>query len=141
MRRDSFARLRADRVVELQVRRLVDADDMELLNYEVTTQIQRAGREVVICSDCRFASPVSHEVARVWARAMRQNNREILRSAIVLDPRNTMINLQLERVVRCAIHPGRRLFDDPIRARDWLGASLSEPEREALRELFVEGAP
>ena len=137
----SFARLRAGRIVQLQVRRLADLDDVEALHAEVTAQIRSAGTEVVICSDCRFASPVSREVAHVWARSMRQNNGGVVRSGIILDPANTMFNLQLERVVRCSIHPQRRLFDDVTMVRDWLGVTLSEPEREALRQLLADARP
>lgn len=137
----SFARLCAGRIVRLQVRKLADLDDIEALHDEVTAQIRSAGTEVVIYSDCRLASPVSREVAHVWARSMRQNNRGVVRSGIILDPANTMFNLQLERVVQCSIHPQRRLFDDSTKLCDWLGVTLSRIERDALRQLLDDARP
>lgn len=132
----TFARLRAGRIVHVQIRNLPRIDDINALHAELTAEIQRAGTGVVICSDCRFAPPLSREVAHIWARSMRQINGRVLRSAIMLDPANTMFNLQLERVVRCSIHPDRRLFEDPAQFRDWVGGELSEAEQKALREVL-----
>jgi len=129
-------RVRSDRVVEVNVRRLVDLDDIEWLNAEVSAALRRAGSGAVICADYRAASPVPAKIARVWARGMRKANSEILRSGLLVDPANTMFNLQMERIVRCAINPERRLFTDLDELNDWIGGVLSEPEREALGHLF-----
>jgi hypothetical protein len=131
-----FARLRGSRIVELQVRRLAEVGDVESLNAEVREALARAGPGAVICGDYRSAAPVSREVAHGWARAMRVNNREIVRSGLLLDPANTMFNLQIERVVRCSVNPARRVFDDMATLCDWLGVALSDSERQLLRGLF-----
>ncbi|HXX66401.1 MAG TPA: hypothetical protein VEK07_04415 [Polyangiaceae bacterium] len=67
---------------------------------------------------------------------MRKANTEILRSGLLVDPANTMFNLQIERIVRCAINPERRLFTKREELNDWIGDVLSEPERQALGHLF-----
>jgi len=46
--------------------------------------------------------------------------------------------LQIERVVRCAGNPERRLFVDIDVLRDWIGGPLSESEHKALDRLFSE---
>jgi hypothetical protein len=67
---------------------------------------------------------------------MRESNRGIVRSGLLIDPANTMFNLQVERVVRCALNPARRLFDNIDELRDWLGTALGESDRGALRHVF-----
>jgi hypothetical protein len=134
--RASFARVRAARIVEVHVRRLPTLDDVESLHAQVLAAVRRAGPGAVICADHRFASPLSREVADVWSRNMRGNNGGIVRGALLLDPANTMYNLQVERVVHCAGSAARRLFADIEELRDWVSDALTEPEREALRGLF-----
>lgn len=90
----------------------------------------------MICADHRFASPLSGELADFWSRKMRGNNRGIARAALLLDPANTMYNLQVERIVHCAGSPARRLFTDVEELRDWLSDALPRAERELLRGLF-----
>lgn len=134
--RASFARVRAARIVEVHVRRLATLDDVESLHAQVSAAVRRAGPSAVICADHRFASPLSGEVADVWSRKMRGNNGGVVRSALLLDPANTMYNLQVERVVHCAGSSARRLFAQVEELRDWVSDALTEPEREALRALF-----
>jgi predicted oxidoreductase (fatty acid repression mutant protein) len=58
------------------------------------------------------------------------------RSAILLDPSNTMFNLQVERVVHCTGNDNRRLFKNADELHDWLDGGLTEAEREALRAFL-----
>jgi len=67
---------------------------------------------------------------------MRKANGSIARSAILVDPSNTMFNLQIERVVHCAGNPTRRLFADLEGLHNWLDGDLTEPEREALQAFL-----
>jgi hypothetical protein len=134
----SFVRVRAGRIVEVHVRPLADLSEVESLDAEVYAAVQRAGRGAVICADHRLASPLSREMADVWSRAMRGKNIRIARSGVLLDPTNTMYNLQVQRVVSCAGNPARRLFVDKEGLLDWVGEVLAEPERRALRDVFSE---
>ena len=136
-----FARVRAGRIVEVCIRRLADLGEVESLNAEVMASIRRAGPGAVICADHRLVGPLSPEVVDGWARGMRGANSGIARGGLLLDPANTMFNLQVERVVRCAWNPSRRLFADVEALRDWVGAALTEPERTALREVFSDDGP
>jgi hypothetical protein len=58
---------------------------------------------------------------------------------MLLDPSNTMFNLQVERIVQCAGNAQRRLFNDPDELRGWLEGTLTETERAALGRLLVAG--
>jgi hypothetical protein len=133
---ENACKLRVGRVVEVRIRRLANLDEMQWLTTEVFAAIDRAGPGAVIGTDCRLAFPVGRHVARAWSRAMRKANDRIARSAFLLDPANTMFNLQLERIVDCALNPARRCFAQLDQFRDWIGAALSEPERQAVNALF-----
>jgi hypothetical protein len=67
---------------------------------------------------------------------MRKANGWIARSAILVDPSNMMFNLQVERVVRCAGNPTRRVFADLEELQNWLDGDLTWPERQALRKFL-----
>lgn len=133
---ENVCRLRVGRVVEVRIRRLANLDEMQWLTTEVFAAIERAGPGAVIGTDCRSAFPVGRHVARAWSRAMRKANGQIARSAFLLDPANTMFNLQLERIVDCALNPSRRCFTQLDQVRSWIGAVLPEPERQAVDALF-----
>jgi hypothetical protein len=133
----SFACVRAGRLVEVRVGRLARLTDVVSLNAAVFAAVGRGGPGAVICADYRKAAPFTGEVANVWSQAMRRTNESITRSALLLDPSNTMFNLQLERVVRCAGNEDRRTFSDAEELCEWLDGTLTEREREALRTLLL----
>jgi hypothetical protein len=133
-----FARVRVGRVVEVRVRRLADLADVESLNACIVAAIRLAGPGAVICADHRLASPLPSDVADASSHAMRKANSGIARSGLLLDPANTMFNLQVERIVRCAGSPARRLFTDSRELCDWVDDALTEPERVELR-TFLSG--
>jgi hypothetical protein len=132
----SSARVLAGSIVEVRVGRLANVGDVAALHAQVVEALRRAGPRPVICADHRHASPLSREVADAWSRVIRQNNASGVRAGLLLGPSNAMYNLQIERVVRCAGNPARRLFADIDPLRDWIGGPLSEPERRALDDLF-----
>jgi hypothetical protein len=133
----SFARVRAGRIVEVRVGRLARLADVQSLNASFFAAVARGGPGAVICADFRNATPFSGEIANVWSQAMRRANDCIARSALLLDPSNTMFNLQLERVVRCAGNDDRRLFTHADELCNWLNTALTHAEREALRALLL----
>jgi hypothetical protein len=135
----SSARARVGRVVEVRVRRLGALSDVESLNSRFCEAVRQAGAGAMICGDFRGASPLSREVADAWSRAMREANPGIARSALLVDPANVTFNLQIERIVRCAGNPERRVFADVTDLRTWMECDLTEREREALRAFFSSG--
>jgi hypothetical protein len=129
----SFAQVCAGRLVSLRVGQLVELADVEALSAAVVAACLRAGSDAVLCADVRKGTPLTGEVANAWSRAMRKGNGAIARSALLLDPLNTMLNLQVERVVHCAGHEHRRLFNDAEDLRAWLEVGLTDAERAGLR--------
>ena len=136
----SFARVRVGRLVEVRVGRLARLSDVDSLNGSVWAAVGGVGAGAVICADYRKATPLTGEVASAWSHAMRRTNESIVRSALLLDPTNTMFNLQVERVVHCAANEHRRLFKDAKELQDWLEGILTQAEREALRAFLWAGS-
>jgi hypothetical protein len=136
----AFARTWPGRIVEVHVERLATVADVASLHAQVMEAIRHTGNEAVICADHRLASPLSTEVADAWSRAMRRRTGRPTRGAILLDPLNTVYNLQLERVVQCAGIPVR-LFADTRGFLDWVGEALTPSERDLLRDLFSDEPP
>jgi hypothetical protein len=132
----AWAQVRVGRIVEVRPRRLADRSDVESLKADVFAALQRAGPRAVICADYRGAKPLSEQMANAWSRAMRCTNPAIARSVLLLNPSNTIFNLQLERVVHCAGTSTRRLFADIDELRRWVEGDLTQPERDALRAFL-----
>jgi len=132
----SLARNRVGRVVEVRVRNLSTLADVQAINAQVAAALHRAGPGAIICADHRSASPFSGRVADLWADGMRAANKRISWAALLLDPLNTTFNLQIERVVRCAGSPTRRLVTGLGEMQAWLGGSLSVAEWSAI-ETFL----
>lgn len=115
---------------------MASAADVTELKARVSSAIASVGPGGVICADHRFASPLTPDVADAWSAAMRRRSRAPMRVGLLLDPSNTMYNLQIERVVQCVGNPGQRLFHDLHDLREWVGEALTEQERAALLDVF-----
>jgi hypothetical protein len=128
----SFETMRAGRVVQIRVRRLTDLTDMDRLDQAVGSALRDAGPGASICADYRSTLPLSPAVAKAWARVMRGTNGALAQSALLMDPRTTLFNLQMDRIVRCTANPARRIVLDVARLRDWMAGVLEESERAAV---------
>lgn len=136
----AFETVRAGRLVQIRVRRLPGLTDVERLDQAVGSALRDAGPRASICADYRSTLPLSPTVAKAWVRVMRGTNGALARSALLTDPRNTLFNLQMERIVRCTANPARRIFLDVARLGDWMAGVLEESERAAVGAFFFERA-
>jgi hypothetical protein len=68
---------------------------------------------------------------------MRADNPAVERNALLVAPR-TVMGLQLERMVREAGHPGRRVFRDAPSLLVWLGEVLTVEEHTELQRFLDE---
>lgn len=134
----AFQTVRAGRLVQIRVRRLADLADVERLDDAVGSALRAAGPGASICADYRSTLPLSPAVAKAWVNVMRGTNGALARSAVLIDPRNTLFNLQIERIVRCTANPARRIFQDIARLGEWMAGVLEEPERAAVGTFLLE---
>lgn len=125
------------RVVEVRLRRLRHVDDVRSIGALVRAAAHRAGPNAIIFSDMRRMAPVPSRLADLWSHDMRGLNGGIVRTGFLLDRENIAFNLQLERVVRCAISPMRRLFFDASELRAWLAPAATAAELAHLDTLLA----
>jgi hypothetical protein len=126
------------RLVEIRVGRITHVADVERMHADVVGAMEGAAATgCVICCDCRGASPLTPDAADAWSRAMREVSPFVERGSVLVDAANTMFNLQVERVVRCAGIPSGQLFFDGDATFEWLQGVLTEPERSELRSFLA----
>jgi hypothetical protein len=107
--------------------------DVNAFTADVLAAVRHAGGRALLCADYRQGSPLMPDAAGPWSHAMREANDYLIRSGVLLDPGNTMFNLQIERVVRCAGDSGhRRLFTDIAELRDWISEVSTDAERQGI---------
>jgi hypothetical protein len=141
VRHAAAVRAGAGRVVQVRPRRLVAPADVDSLSAGIVEALLFAGPGAVICADYRQVKPLSPHVVSVWARAMRSVNQAIAGSALLLDPSNTIFNLQVQRAVHCAGNSKRRVFTDLDELRLWVDRTLTHAEREALDTFLASDGP
>jgi hypothetical protein len=125
------------RLVALRVRRLRHLEEVHALTRMLHDAARDVGCGTIIFSDLRRAMPLPQHVADEWSRDMREFNKRLSRTGMLLDRDNETFNLQLERVVRCAGHPLRRVFYDGRDLREWLSRALGAVEMSLVDELLA----
>jgi hypothetical protein len=140
-RESAFDAVCVGRLVNVRIARLTSLADVESLGVAVFSAILRAGPDAVLCADVREVPPLTREVASAWSRGMRKTNGHFARAALLLEPSNTILNLQVERVVSCAGDETRRLFTEPMELREWLRVALTNTECDALGALCAGARP
>ncbi len=128
---------------ENQVGRLIEVrldgggtlQDHQALNSKVFALLARMSQPAVFCTDMRKVDAFTDELAARLAQTYRTANLRVARTAIVARPK-TRLAEQIEKIVREAGSPARRVFLDPADAQRWLGEILDEAERARLA-VFV----
>ena len=116
--------------------------DVDVFVADVLAAMRRAGGQALLCCDYRRGPPLLPGVTGTWAHAMRKSNEYLLRSAVLIDPDNTMFNLQLERVVRCADDRGlRRICTDRAQLDEWMSEAATDAERQAIDAFLSRVTP
>jgi hypothetical protein len=101
------------------------------------TAIVAIGRPVVICADLTEARTFAAGTAAQFVALMRSDNPKLERSALLLSETSATLVLQIERMVREAASPARRVFLDRQTLRGWLHLVLSQDEGVALEEFLA----
>jgi hypothetical protein len=80
---------------------------------------------------------MSPELAGACLQSFQEGNARLERSAILL-PRNVpTFRLQVERILREAKHPYRRVCKDTAEAKAWLSSCLDSAEQIRLDEFLA----
>jgi hypothetical protein len=98
---------------------------------------RHAGKRLVLCADHRPVVIYSQPVADVLAALFSEMNTRLTRIAVLVAPTNATLTMQLERIVREAENPSRRVFLEAKGAEDFLGAVLDPRERLRLARFLA----
>lgn len=121
--------------MELRPEGLYSLDDLARL-IGALGQLQRElPGPSIYCVDWRRLRVLSPDVATALANGMREGNSRSLRSAALIGSHATLA-LQLDRVIREANHPSRRIFREPEPMLAWLGEVMTRAEFVRAREFI-----
>lgn len=132
--------LRAGRLVEARVFWLKTAQDVADYQTALGAEFSKvpATLQVVLCADHRPVRVYPTPAADALTEAFRGNNTRLERAALVIDPTNATLLMQLERIVREANYERRRVFRDGSSALVHLNAALNEREQRRAAEFLAE---
>ena len=89
--------------------------------------------------DLTFATVFPQDVVDAYVATMK-NEPRLLRTATLLNQSPTL-GMQIQRMIREANHPDRKVFRDPDELSRWLAEVLDAPEQGRLSQLLRDRAP
>ncbi len=92
---------------------------------------------VVVVTDLRAARTFSPATTERFSALMKSDNPKIFRSALLLDPDDATLGMQIQRMLKEAGNPARRVFSDTRDLIAWLDPDLTDGERSALDAFFA----
>ncbi len=126
---------RVGRLYEIRVVSPVTAAD--LATFEAAQNAMDTTDEArILCTDCRNIEVLSPEIAERLVESLRSHSRGFLRNGVLVDASKAVVALQLERMLRQARHPGRRLFRRKEDLAAWLEEILDPTEIARLRAFL-----
>ncbi len=127
-------------MLEARVFSLKTAEDVMDYGAAIAAGVAKAPLTVmpVLCADHRpvrvYATPAADGLTEMFKR----NNARLERAALVIDPSNATLLMQLERIVREASYERRKVFRDAPSALAHLSVVLDEREKQRAREFLAE---
>jgi hypothetical protein len=133
-------RHKVGRLGEARIAPPVTSDEVFRFGVQARQLFATVGRLLVFCTDARALGVLPADIAERIVSMMRADNAAVERNAVLVAP-STVMGLQLERMVREAGHPGRRVFRDAATLVGWLGEALIAEERAELQRFLDESPP
>jgi hypothetical protein len=135
--------------VENNVGRLIEVrftvpsrtSDSHVLQDKLIQALAKIQGQVVICTLIGGEGVLPPEDTGLHATVMRRDNARVERAAVVVPPDQPMLALQLERVMREAGNPARRLFQSVSETENWLSPVLAGGERVRLHAFLATFRP
>jgi hypothetical protein len=129
------------RLIEIRFPVPARKNDTHELQDKLIQLLGRMQGQVVICSQLAGGGVIPPEDMDLQSNVLRRDNPRVERAAMVIPPEQPMLALQIERLVRDANHPGRRLCRTISEAEDWLTPVLNGTERMRLRAFLQSWKP
>lgn len=111
--------------------------DLEDFATRYMASLTRTPGRAVTCIDFRAAAVLPESQSKLFINMFRRTNPLLERSAILIDPKNATLCLQLTRMIREAASLSRRAFTDAARLMAWLDEVLSKEEQARLRMFLT----
>lgn len=125
--------INAGGLIEARVQALKTVDQAHAYARAITQVVQQvAARRYVLCADHRPVVVYPQPVADALAELLVNMNRKLERAALLVAPSNATLTMQLDRLVRQAQNPSRRVFHGADQAKEFLGEVLDPAERKRL---------
>ena len=129
---------RVGRLIELRGSGPMLAEDAESGARELVKVLLKIEGKAVGCVDLRRSGLLRPEGAARFIEIMKRDNPKIERNAFILLEAKATLSLQIERLIREAGSPSRRLFHSAVEAQRWLNESLHLAVERARLAAFLE---
>lgn len=128
----NHAQIVVGRLIEVRLRSLAVPELLVLLREISEARSQVLAKGVVAIADLRPLPALSTFFLERITNNLQRWNTGLVRVALVLPEKSGASGLQLQRALKSAGSPNRRLFSDPTEAETWLGEVLTPEERARL---------
>ena len=120
-------------LVETRLSGHLTREELTAFGQERVRTLRAVGADLVVCFDCRSLDVLSPELTAELVAALRLSRRSPFRRSALLVPEDrAVLGLQLDRIVREAQNPARRIFRDRDALIAWLSEVLTPEEQTRL---------
>ena len=127
------------RLVQIRLASPLDAEGVARFVERTRFTLLRAPVNVIGIADLRGLRVMAPESADMITTMLARDNSRVERTAILVPSLLGSLGLQLTRMLRAANAKARQLFDDPLRAQDYLKDTLQPAEHLALERFLAAG--
>ena len=134
---------RVDNLIEARVRALPELSDADRYAEALAAAAGKFGSQAqaVLCADHRPVGIYRQEVADRLAALCAAMNTRLSRAAVLVSRSNATLVMQLERLVREARNPSRRVFFSASDAVVFMASELTPAAQERARSFLAEWTP
>jgi len=122
------------RLIEAQLVPLLGPSEMREFVTAVADTVALAGRPIVGITDMSRVRVFAPADADLLIDVMRRDNPLVERAAIIING-DALLGMQIERLVREAQSPSRRVFCFAAQAANWVAECLAPEEAERARRF------
>ena len=131
--------MRVGRLLEVRAYLPIRLEEIPALVETMRSIYERAPRLVVAILDARTYGIEPPAAVDHFIETIKRDNPRIERSAFLIEPGQSLLGLQLDRVIREAGNPNRKLFRDVDAAKAFLKPALTPEESARLDAFLLEG--
>ena len=132
--------MRVGRLLEVRALLPIKLEEIPALTETMRGIFERAPRLVVAILDARAYGLEPPIATDHFIENIKRDNPRIERSAFLIEPGQSLLGLQLERIIREAGNPNRRLFRDVAAATAFLRPALTAEESSRLDAFLASRA-